>query len=134
MSSAKLIPPPNENKGEMNMVSLNVIAAIALMSSTMMISSSAFARGNGNSGHPEVQVYVTSLGLYFDSVVLADLPQKGNFQELYMSDKGLTTEFGPGEVGHLGGRWWIDANPNGMMDSGDLYFLCPLLGPGRENP
>lgn len=116
------------------MKSLKVIAAIALMGSAMMISSSAFARGNGNSGHPEVQVYVTSLGLYFDSVVLTDLPQKGEFQELYMSEKGLTTEFGPGEVGHLGGRWWIDTNPNGMMDGGDLYFLCPLLGPGRENP
>ena len=51
-----------------------------------------------------------------------------------MSENGLTTEFGPGEPGHLGGRWWLDKNMNERMDSEDMYFLCPLLGPGRENP
>ena len=116
------------------MKSLKVIGVIALLSSAMLMSNPAFARGKGNSGHPEVQVYVTSLGLYFDSAVLTDLPQKGNFQELYMSEHGLTTEFGPGEPGHLGGRWWIDKNMNGHMDSEDMFFLCPLMGPGRENP
>jgi len=116
------------------MKSLKVIGAIALISTAMLVSNVTFARGNGKSNHPEVQVYVTSQGLYFDSVVLTDLPQKGNFQELYMSENGLTTEFGPGDVGHLGGRWWLDTNPNGHMDSEDMYFLCPLLGPGRENP
>lgn len=116
------------------MKSLKVIGVMVLAGSAMLISSAAFARGNGNSGHPEVQVYVTSQGLYFDSIVLTELPQKGNFQELYMSENGLTTEFGPGDVGHLGGRWWLDINPNGEMDSQDMYFLCPLLGPGRETP
>jgi len=130
----KTHPSYKRNEGEMIMKTLKVIGAIALLGSAMIFSSAAFARGNGNSGHPEVQVYVTSLGLYFDSVVLTHLPQKGNFQELYMSENGLTTEFGPGEPGHLGGRWWLDTNPNGRMDSEDMYFLCPLLGPGRENP
>ncbi len=116
------------------MKTLKVISVIALLSFAMMTTSVAFARGNGNSGHPQVQVYVTSSGLYFDSSVLTDLPQKGRFQELYMSENGLTTEFGPGQPGHLGGRWWLDKNENGRMDSEDMYFLCPLLGPGRENP
>lgn len=130
----KTHPSYKRNEGEMIMKTLKVMGAIALLGSAMMFSSAALARGNGNSGHPEVQVYVTSLGLYFDSIVLTDLPQKGRFQELYMSENGLTTEFGPGEVGHLGGRWWLDKNSNGRMDSDDMYFLCPLLGPGRENP
>jgi len=30
-----------------------------------------------------------------------------------------------------GGRWWIDANNNNAMDAEDVFFLCPLLGPGR---
>ena len=64
-------------------------------------------------------VYVTSQGLFYDSIVLADLPaMKGNFQQLVPDMNGLQTEFGPGEVGHLGGRWWIDANDDGTMDAG----------------
>jgi hypothetical protein len=45
---------------------------------------------------------------------------------------GLETAYGPGEVGHLGGRWWIDVNGDEVMNEGDKFFLCPLLGPGRE--
>ena len=86
--------------------------------------------GRGSPGSPII--YVTSQGLYYDSIALADLPQKGNFQELVPGENGLSTEFGPGDFGHLGGRWWIDLNANGEMDSADKYFLCPLLGPGRE--
>jgi len=26
----------------------------------------------------------------------------------------------------------VDTNGNGMQDAEDHYFLCPLLGPGRE--
>jgi hypothetical protein len=33
-----------------------------------------------------------------------------------------------------GGRWWVDANGNGIQDQGDAFLLCPLLGPGREEP
>jgi hypothetical protein len=47
---------------------------------------------------------------------------------------GLQTEFGPGDPGYVGGRWWVDGNGNGEMDDEDVYFLCPLLGPGREEP
>jgi hypothetical protein len=54
-----------------------------------------------------------SQGLYYDSIVVATLPFKGRFQKLEMGPNGLQTEFGPGDPGYLGGRWWVDANPNG---------------------
>ena len=80
-------------------------------------------------------VFVTSQGLYYDSIVVADpLPQAGRFQQLVPTMMGLETEFGPGDHGHVGGRWWIDLDENGMMDASDKYFLCPLLGPGRLTP
>lgn len=93
----------------------------------------AFARGNVPHG-TEV-IYVTSQGKFFDTIVLGELPQKGRFQLLEMTGPtGLQTEYGPGDVGYLGGRWWVDANGNGEMDEGDAFFLCPLLGPGRDTP
>jgi hypothetical protein len=81
-------------------------------------------------------VYVQSQGLFYDSIVLPNLPRKGPFQELLpgVGPTGLATEFGPGDVGYLGGRWWLDVNGDGEMDDDDDYFLCPLLGPGRESP
>jgi hypothetical protein len=83
-----------------------------------------------NGPHPRATVYVRSQGLYFDSIVLGDLPQKGKFQKLEMGDHGLETDFGPGDVGYRGGRWWLDLNGNDIQDDGDAFFLCPLLGPG----
>jgi hypothetical protein len=76
-------------------------------------------------------VFVTSQGLYYDTFVTNDpLPMKGKFQLI----AGGATEFGPGDPGYLGGRWWEDTNPNGVQDEGDHFFHCPLLGPGRETP
>jgi len=76
-------------------------------------------------------VYVSSQGLYYDTFVSADeLPMRGRFQLL---DAGVT-EFGPGDPGYLGGRWWIDANGDGYQNEGDVFLLCPLLGPGRTTP
>lgn len=76
-------------------------------------------------------VYVSSQGLYYDTFVAAQtLPMKGRFQLL---DNGVT-EFGPGEPGYLGGRWWVDSNGDGMQDAGDTFLLCPLLPPGRTSP
>ena len=88
--------------------------------------------GRGAPGSPVI--YVESQGLYYDSIVLTDLPFKGRFQQLIPGMNGLSTAYGPGDVGHLGGRWWIDLNDDGVMDEGDKYFLCPLLGPGRTTP
>lgn len=111
-----------------------ILSAIILVGSAMAIGSAAFADRNTGRGTGPV-VFVTSQGLYYDSIVVVDpLPQRGNFQQLLMGMNGLETEFGPGEPGHLGGRWWIDSNEDGVMDSGDKFFLCPLLGPGRDTP
>jgi hypothetical protein len=80
-------------------------------------------------------IYVTSQDLFYDSIVTTNLPQKGPFQLLEMAGPtGLQTEFGHGDQGYVGGRWWVDVNDNGEMDAGDGYFSCPLLGPGREAP
>ena len=76
-------------------------------------------------------VYVTSQHLYYDTyVTVSTLPFQGPFQPLV----NHTTEFGPGQPGYLGGRWWVDTNGNGIMDPTDSYLLCPLLGPGRTSP
>lgn len=88
----------------------------------------AFAnRGDGALG----TVYVSSQGLYYDTFVSAEtLPMQGRFQKL---ENGVT-EFGPGTPGYLGGRWWVDVNGNDIQDAGDMFLLCPLLGPGRTTP
>ena len=76
-------------------------------------------------------VFVTSQGLYYDTFVAQDpIPFHGKFQLIANGQ----TEFGPGDPGYLGGRWWEDTNGNGLQDSSDHYFLCPLLGPGRTTP
>jgi hypothetical protein len=87
-------------------------------------------RGDGDLG----VVYVTSQGLYYDTFVPVEtLPYRGRFQKL----EAGATEFGPGDPGYLGGRWWVDGNGNGETDppeEGDSYLLCPLLPPGRMTP
>jgi hypothetical protein len=89
----------------------------------------AFAKG-GRAGSAGV-VYVTSQGLYYDTFVAVDpLPMEGPFQLIADGQ----TEFGPGDPGYLGGRWWEDLNGNGIQDSDDHFFLCPLLGPGSPTP
>jgi hypothetical protein len=91
--------------------------------------------GSGGRGDGPI-VYVTSQGLFYDSIVTADpLPQKGPFQLLEINGpSGLQTEFGPGDPDYFGGRWWMDVNDNGEMDEGDHFFSCPLLGSGRDTP
>jgi hypothetical protein len=121
------------------MNTFKLVTTIALAGAVTLMSSSVFAKdrtkGRGAPGSPVV--YVTSQDLFYDSIVLANLPYKGteNFQLLEMTGpSGLRTEFGPTDIGYYGGRWWVDANPNGYMDEDDVYFLCPLLGPGRTEP
>lgn len=88
-------------------------------------------------------VYVTSQGLYYDSIVTgAQFTPHGKFQQLFppgtnpnwMEGETLSTEFGPGTPGHRGGRWWIDADGDGVISEGYSLFSCPLLGPGRTTP
>ena len=83
-------------------------------------------RGNGALG----TVYVTSQGLYYDTFVSVQrLPNRGRFQKLVDG----VTEFGPGDPGYLGGRWWID-DGDGIREDEDQFLLCPLLPPGRPIP
>ena len=100
----------------------------------VLIAAAAFTLpglAKGGRAGPTGVVYVTSQGLYYDTFVVVDpLPMHGPFQLLV---NGMT-EFGPGDPGYLGGRWWVDLNANGEQDEDDHYFLCPLLGPGREDP
>lgn len=111
------------------LTSLVVILVGAALASTQVL---AKDRSTGRGTGPVV--YVESQGLFYDSIVVADLPSHGRFQQLKpgVGPSGLATEFGPGDVGYLGGRWWIDANENGYQDADDAFFLCPLLGPGRS--
>ena len=115
------------------MKTLKVLSAVALIGSALVMNSAAFAQERTTGRGTGPVIFVTSQGLYYDSIVVADpLPQKGRFQQLVPGENGLMTEFGPGDYGHVGGRWWVDLNDNGEMDTEDHYFLCPLLGPGRE--
>lgn len=121
------------------MSTLKLAATSALAGVIALMGSSALAKerttGRGAPGAPVV--YVTSQDLFYDTIVLGSLPYNGtgNFQRLELAGpSGVQTEFGPTDTGYFGGRWWVDANPNGYMDEDDVYFLCPLLGPGRTEP
>jgi hypothetical protein len=115
-----------------------IVGLLLLLSLTAVVP--VFANPPDSHGRGDGPViYVTSQGKYYDSIVLTDLPMHGRFQELVPggdsgSTDGLETEFGPGDVGYVGGRWWLDVNGNGEMDEGDKFFMCPLLGPGRDTP
>ncbi len=104
-------------------VGIGVVALVCVLGFAMTASAN---RGHGALG----TVYVSSQGLYFDTFVSAKvLPNKGPFQKL---EDGVT-EFGPGDQGYVGGRWWID-DGDGIRGDEDTFLLCPLLGPGRTEP
>jgi len=109
----------------------------ALLAGILMIAMAlpAFANGNsgdsnGRAGDGSLKVTVLSSGLTFDSIIKADVPMNGPFQQRIPTAAGLTTAYGPGDVGYLGGRWKFDSNGDGTIDK---YFICPLLGPGFED-
>jgi hypothetical protein len=109
---------------------------VAVLVLSLLLAVPAFARGQNNP-HPQPIIYVTGQGLAYDSIVTADpLPMEGPFQQLIPGGPtGLHTEYGPGDPGYVGGRWWMDnqdAGVVGEMDPADHFFECPLLGPGFE--
>lgn len=115
------------------MKQLKILSAVVLSGALAAMGSASYAKQRENGRGTGPIVFVTSQELYYDSIVVVDpLPMKGRFQQLVPGENGLSTEYGPGEVGHLGGRWWIDVNDDEVMNEGDKFFLCPLLGPGRE--
>jgi len=87
-------------KRKMNLCLMMLVFGFAVI--VVFISQPAWAKRGGSGGRGDGPViYVTSQGLFFDSIITADpLPPNGFFQKL-------------------------------EMDEGDKYFLCPLLGPGR---
>lgn len=103
-----------------------IVVLVVLVLALVSVIPVAAGRGNETPG----VIYVTSQGLYYDTFTVVDpLPFQGKFQKLENGE----TEFGPGDPGYLGGRWWVD-DGDGVMEASDHYFLCPLLGPGRETP
>ena len=112
----------------------SAIAASALLLAQGLVAEDASAGGRKSSG---LVVYVSSQGLYYDSIIAAkSIPAKGRFQKLEGGGPhdGPMTEWGPGDHDYVGGRRWMDTNGDGEMDDGDAYFVCPLLGPGRAEP
>ncbi|HEX9745918.1 MAG TPA: hypothetical protein VGB30_10880 [bacterium] len=106
---------------------LIAVFAFAAAAAFLLTTGDAQANGRGDGG----VIYVTSQGLYYDTFATKDpLPPNGRFQLLEMGPNGPQTEFGPGDRGYLGGRWMEDFDGDGEYH----YFLCPLLGPGREEP
>lgn len=117
------------------MKTLKISSYVLLAAVMLSVTGSALAKDRETGRGTGPVIYVSSQGLYYDTIVLGDLPpMKGRFQQLVPTMNGLETEWGPGDHGHVGGRWWMDANENGEMDYEDLYFMCPLLGPGRTMP
>ena len=117
------------------MKSPKIPLGISIAATMLAVTGTAMAKDRDTGRGTGPVIYVTSQGLYYDSVVLGELPaMKGRYQQLVPTMYGLETEWGPGDHGHVGGRWWLDANENGEMDYEDMYFMCPLLGPGRDAP
>ena len=86
----------------------NSLLVLLVLVAVLALAVPAYAKG-GRAGALGT-VYVSSQGLYYDTFVSADtLPMHGRFQQLVDG----VTEFGPGDPGYLGGRWWVDANGDG---------------------
>jgi hypothetical protein len=113
---------------------LMLVGIIAVLVLAVAAPALATRGGEGGRGDGPI-VYVTGQHLFYDSIVVADpVPNKGPFQELIPTNDGLTTEFGPGDQGYVGGRWFIDMDGDHEPTDGDVFFICPLLGPGRATP
>lgn len=121
-----------------DMKKLSFYTIFILMATLIVMAGTVMAQGNGK-GRPfhEGLIYVTSQYLYYETIVPVapgKLPMNGPFQELRPlpgPDVIAETDFGPGDPGYVGGRWWVDnGSVPGEMDPDDTYFLCPLLGPG----
>ena len=115
------------------LTAITIAGAILLASTTVHAKKGERKYGRNNPDFPDI--YVTSQGLFYDTLLLGELPFNDtmNFQKLEMGEMGPQTEFGPTDTGYYGGRWWLD-DGDGIMEPEDFYLLCPLLGPGRTEP
>jgi hypothetical protein len=127
-----------------SIIGLSSVIVFSMLLSIPLVLAVPPPQAHGPPGHidePEAVIYVTSQGKYYHTIVpyASDgLPWNGNndasFQQLFPDNPISSTPYGPGDPGYRGGRWWIDSNSNGYQDAEDTYFLCPLLGPGRDSP
>ena len=115
--------------------SILLLAIVGMLVTALAIP--AFAGGQRNTGRGTgPTVYVPDQGLFYDSIVVKeDLSWNGqdNWQLLETGGpgpQGLHTEFGPGDVGYVGGRWFMEGDAIEGPSAGDTFFICPLLGPG----
>ena len=111
--------------------SIVILATVGML--VVALAVPAFARNTGRGTGPVVNVL--SQGLTYDSIVVADpLPFNGtdNWQQLIPTAVMgvLNTQYGPGDVGYFGGRWFVDMDGDNLPSEGDHFFVCPLLGPG----
>jgi hypothetical protein len=83
------------------MSTLKTISIVTLLGATVAMSGTSYAKKDRTKGRGTgPTVFVNSQGLYYDSIVVADpLPFKGRFQQLVPDENGLSTDYGPGEVG-----------------------------------
>ena len=107
-------------------IGLGAVAVFALVLSISPV--------NG-AGRPDAGVVlVTGQWMFYETFGTTNLPPHGPFQQLIPAEESASgypeTEYGPGDPGYVGGRWWVDVNHNGVQDEDDSYFQCPLLGPG----
>ena len=115
-------------------LSVVLLAAVAVLA--VAPSHARAGRGNG----PVGTIYVESQGLYYDTLGLTDLPERGPFQTLlvFLNEDGAiefaVTEYGPGDRGYVGGRWEAYIFDHDGQPVMVRHFECPLLGPGREAP
>ena len=111
------------------------LAAAAMVGASFAGISGASANGNAGGGKPGTAEVCTASGECYTTIVLGftSLPQQGDFQQLIPGADGLYTDAGPGDPGYRGGRWWVDANGDGIQNEGDAFFMCPLLGGGPSS-
>jgi hypothetical protein len=122
-----------EDKMRRSIVLLGIVGMLVLVLAVPAFAARTTGRGTGPT------VHVTDQDLVYDSIVTADpLPWNGQDNWQLLTSGGangadLTTQFGPRDVGYLGGRWYMEGTagiPGPSAD--DHFFLCPLLGPGRD--
>jgi hypothetical protein len=116
-------------------IAVVLIVAALLLTVALPVYAQPPANGGGPGAPALGTIYVTNQGLYYGTFVTVEpLPWTGHNQNSFQKLYDHTTDYGPGDPGYRGGRWWVDLNGNNEQDPEgiDHYVLCPLIPPGRE--
>jgi hypothetical protein len=119
-------------------MAIMIILSSLLTLAIPLVSAAPSDKAKGKPGHLNdgTYVYVISQEKYYRTIVPISpdkgLPPNGPFQQLFGAPGPLSTMYGPGDQGYVGGRWWIDVTGDGHS-ADDIYFLCPLLGPALDS-